>query len=252
MPRITTLFLLSFFLLLSWPVQARELIVSAAASLTEAFEEISAQFEADNPGVRIIRNYAASGALYRQMTQGAPVDVYAPANMHWMQEAARAGLVEAGNLHVFAQNQVVLAVPGSDKPDISTPEDLRLGRIRRIGITSPATSPAGNYAMISLKNLGLWNELEQKMIYAETVTQLMDYIRRGEVDAGLIYASDILRGQDEIHKKYTMPLDTPPAYPVAVLSSSTKPGLARKFVDLVLSQKGQAIMEKNGFQAASQ
>ncbi len=240
------------FLLLPGTVKARELIVSAAASLTGTFDEISAQFEADNPGVRVVRNYASSGVLYRQITQGAPVDVYASANMHWMQKAEKAGLVSADKYHIFAYNQIVLATSGSERLDVSEPGDLRLGRLRRIGITNPAISPAGNYAMLSLKKLGLWDELEQKMIYAETVTQLMDYIRRGEVDAGFVFASDILRGQDAVQKKFTMPLESLPAYPMAILKNSKKPELAGKFVDLVLSQTGQGIMKKNGFQAVNQ
>lgn len=245
--RIIGVLLCMACLLWSSPVKAREIIVSAAASLTDAFEEIRVEFEKDNPGVRVTGNYASSGALFRQIEQGAPVDVFASANMRWMEEAIGAGLIKKDQSLVFVYNQVVLAVPAGNPVNLAKPQDLRDALVRRVGITTPATSPAGNFSMTSLKDLGLWDSIEPKMIYAETVTQLMNYIQRGEVDAGFLFASDIVRAQGRVQEVSVLPLETPPAYPIAPLSGSKHPELAQKFVDLILSEKGQSIMEKYGF-----
>jgi molybdate transport system permease protein len=161
-----------------------------------------------------------------------------------------ATLMVAGNMPGRTQTMplaIYSAVPAGNPVNLAGPQDLKDALVRRVGITTPATSPAGNFAMTSLKVLGLWDSIEPKMIYAETVTQLMNYIQRGEVDAGFLFASDIVRGQGRVQEVSVLPLETPPAYPIAPLFGSRHPELAQKFVDLILSEKGQSIMEKYGF-----
>ena len=224
-----------------------ELVVSAAASLTEAFNEIKSEFEKENPNVRVVANYAASGALFRQIQQGAPVDVYASANIDWMEELINLKLVDSRDTAIFAHNDLVLAVSSANQLNISNLHDLKNPEVRRIGIGNPATVPAGQYAMRLLKNMGLWKDIEPKFIYGETVIQIVSYMRRNEVDAGFIFVSDLKRGGDEVFEIFRLSMQTRPTYPVAVLKQSRNQELAQKFVDLVLSETGQAIMEKHGF-----
>ncbi|WP_031385890.1 molybdate ABC transporter substrate-binding protein [Desulfonatronum thiodismutans] len=232
------------------PAAAQVVIVSAAASLTDAFNVLKEDFEKEHPGARLVFNFGASGALYRQIEQGAPVDVFASADMRWMDEAVRIGRVEATESKVFARNLIVLAVPKNNPAGVSTLKDLESAGVRRIGVVTPDTSPAGNYARQSLKDLELWEVLEFKYIFAETVTQLLSYLRLGEVDAGFFFASDAVRGADSVAVVMEMPMREPALYPIAPLSDTKQPDLAQAFVRFILSEKGQAVLSGYGFRKA--
>ncbi len=232
------------------PVAAQELIVSAAASLTDAFSGLKDDFEKEHPGTQLVFNFGASGALYRQIEQGAPVDVYASADMRWMGEAIRIGRVEALESTVFAQNRIVLAVPKNNPAGVSTLKDLESAGVRRVGVGMPDTSPAGNYTRQSLKDLELWELLEPKYIFAENVTQLLSYLRLGEVDAGFFFASDAVRGADSVAVVMEMPMKEPALFPIAPLSDSKQPDLAQAFVRFILSEKGQTVLSGYGFSKA--
>ena len=231
-------------------VAAQELIVSAAASLTDAFSGLKEDFEKEHPGTQLVFNFGASGALYRQIEQGAPVDVYASADMRWMGEAIRIGRVEALESTVFAQNRIVLAVPKNNPAGVSTLKDLESAGVRRVGVGMPDTSPAGNYTRQSLKDLELWELLEPKYIFAENVTQLLSYLRLGEVDAGFFFASDAVRGADSVAVVMEMPMKEPALFPIAPLSDSKQPDLAQAFVRFILSEKGQTVLSGYGFSKA--
>ncbi|SMP73916.1 molybdate transport system substrate-binding protein [Desulfonatronum zhilinae] len=232
------------------PVAAQELIVSAAASLTDAFSVLKNDFEKEHPGTQLVFNFGASGALYRQIEQGAPVDVFASADMRWMGEAIRIGRVEAMESKVFAQNRIVLAVPQNNPAGISTLKDLENAGVRRVGVVTPDTSPAGNYTRQSLKDLELWEVLELNYIFAENVTQLLSYLRLGEVDAGFFFASDAVRGADSVAVVMEMPMKESALFPIAPLSDSKQPDLAQAFVRFILSEKGQAVLSGYGFSKA--
>lgn len=232
------------------PAAARELLVSAAASLTNAMNGIKAEFEQLNPGVRVTVNYGSSGALFRQIRQGAPVDVYASANLKWMQEAVQGGLVADNEVVFFAQNSLVLVVPAANRAGVAKVEDLKGERVRRIGMGTPATVPAGAYAQTALTGSGMWEELQPKLIFAEHVRQVLDYVRRGEVDAGLMYATDAAGGGERVKVVATLPLPEPVTYPLAALKNSKEPELAARFVRFVLSERGQDVLAAHGFSRA--
>lgn len=233
--------------MLAMPVAAEELVVSAAASLTNAFNDVKAEFERSNPGVRITPNYASSGALFRQIEQGAPVDVYASANPKWMNDAVGAGLALESDVVVFAQNTLVLAVPAANQAAVNGADDLKQDRVQRIGVGTPETVPAGAYAKTSLQGLGMWDELQPKMIFAEHVRQVLDYVQRGEVDAGLMYATDAAQGGERVKAVATLPLPNPVTYPIAPLKNTRQPELARQFIEFILSDQGQEILAGHGF-----
>lgn len=232
---------------LAAPAAAQELIVSAAASLTNAFDAIKAEFERTNPGVRVTPNYASSGALFRQIEQGAPVDVFASANPKWMNDTVNAGFALEGDVAVFAQNTLVLAVPAANPAAVAGADDLKQDRVQRIGVGTPETVPAGAYAKTSLEGLGMWEELQPKMIFAEHVRQVLDYVQRGEVDAGLMYATDAAQGGERVKAVATLPLPKPVTYPIAPIKKSEQPELAKKFIQFILSDQGQEILARHGF-----
>ncbi|WP_027185297.1 molybdate ABC transporter substrate-binding protein [Desulfovibrio inopinatus] len=234
---------------LAAPAFAAALTVSAAASLTDAFTDLKPAFEKANPDVTVTFNFASSGALYRQIEQGAPVDVFASANQQWMKKAVEGGLVTKDSVKNFASNTLVLAVPKGNPAKISGPDSLKEASVTRIGIGQPKTVPAGRYAEGSLKSLGMYDELMSKYIFGESVRQVLDYLIRGEIQAGFVYATDAKKGGDGLEIVATMPLEKPITYPIGILKDAASPDLAKTFIEFVLSPDGQKLLEARGFSA---
>lgn len=238
--------------LLCGPAHARPtLLVSAAASLTDAFTDAAAAFE-EQHDVTVTLNFAASGALFRQLEMGAPADVYASANPKWMDRAVEEGFVDASTRVDFARNTLVLAVPANNPAQISGAKDLTGPRVTRIGIGTPATVPAGRYAQEALTLAGLWETLVPKYIYAESVRQVLDYLSRGEVDAGFVYRTDAVRAGDSVGIVSTMALKRPVTYPIGVVAGSQQRKLAEAFVDFMTSPEGAAYLQARGFSPAGE
>ena len=229
---------------------AEELTVSAAASLTDAFTDIEAAFEAAHPDVDVIMNFASSGALYRQIEQGAPVDVYASANPKWMDKAETNEFMVPGTRQNFVTNSLVLITPTDNPAQVATVNDLLEERVTRVSLGTPDTVPAGQYAKTSLESLSLYETLEPKYIFAENVRQVLDYVLRGEVDAAFVYRTDAIQAGDEALIIETMPLDEPPTYPIAVMKTAANAEMSQAFVDFVLGPDGQAMLQARGFSPA--
>lgn len=223
-----------------------EIIVSAAASLTNAFDAVKKGFEASHPGVRVVSNYAASGVLLRQMESGAPVDVFASADQKTMDEAAAKGLIAPATRRDFAKNGMVLVVPADSKLALKNERDLALPMVTRIALGNPETVPAGRYARECLDLAGLWAALTPKYILGNNVRQVLDYVARGEVDAAFIFATDAQQAEPKVRVLREVKTRTPALYPVAVAATSNKP-IAKAFVDFLLSAEGQRILAKHGF-----
>ena len=240
---------LAFLAALLLPIKspAQDLIVSAAASLTDAFSDIEPAFEKLHPGVDVVMNFAGSGTLYRQIERGAPVDVFASANPRWMNRTVTEGFARADEVVLFAQNSLVLAVPMANPAQVEGVADLATTRVATIGIGSPATVPAGHYAKGALDEAGLYDQLESKMIFAENVRQVLDYLARGEVDCGFVYRTDVIRTGNKVAVVEEVGLHTPVKYPIARLAHSANPDLARSFVEFVTGKTGLALLESRGF-----
>jgi len=223
----------------------QEIIVSAAASLFNAFTQIGKDFESANPDVKVLINYAASGALLQQIAQGAPVDVYASADLETMDKAGDKGLVGTSSITNFAGNKLVLISPKGSA--VKRLYDLSGKSVKHIAIGKPATVPVGRYTKEALEKNGLWSGLEPKFIYAESVRQTLDYVSRGEVDAGFVYATDAAVAADKVTVACEVGGHKPIVYPIAVVSTGKNPGVAKRFIDYVMSDKGQAVLAKYGF-----
>lgn len=244
------LFLSSFVVLPAvHPATAEELTISAAISLKNAFEDIGRQFEKSHPGVKVLFNFGASGDLARQIEAGAPVDVFASAALKDMDDLDRQGLIRPGSKTNFAGNTLVLVFPnGSPIPGKSF-QDLKDGRIQKIAIGNPKTVPAGRYAQEVLTRLQLWEILKNKLILAENVRQVLDYVARGEVDAGLVYSTDARIRVNEVKTISTASEEShqPILYPIGIIRGTKKETLAAEFVALVLSRNGKDILQRYGF-----
>lgn len=224
-----------------------DLTVSAAASLTQAFQEIGTQFEIQNPGTKVKFNFGASGALMQQIVNGAPVDVFASADTDTMDKAVSKGVVAAADIKVFTTNKLVLIVPIQSKTNLQVFADLKKPDIKRIAMGTPASVPAGHYAQASLEKTGLWNEVKDKIINTTNVRQALDYVSRDEVDAGFVYASDAQLMGDKV--KVAMQVTTASAiqYPVAKIVGNDQKNTASKFIQFLQSPLAQAILKKYGF-----
>jgi len=226
---------------------AAELTVSAAASLTNAFTELGKQFEAQSPGDTVRLNFAASGTLLQQLSQGAPVDVFASADQATMDRAVSQKLVDGGTRHDFVTNSLVLITPAQDAPQISTLQDLTGAAVERIAVGKLATVPAGRYTRQALQAAGLWGTLEPKFVQADSVRQVLDYVARGEVDAGFVYRTDAAVMRDKVRIALTAQGHTPVSYPIAVATDSRHKALAGRFLDFLGTPAARQVLQRYGF-----
>jgi molybdate transport system substrate-binding protein len=232
------------------PTQAQEVILSVAISMKDAVEELGRGFMAARPGVTLRYNFGSSGALQKQIEAGAPVDVFVSAAQRQMDELEKKGLVARTTRRVFARNVLTVVKPADSRIDIAKPADLLEGRVTKIVIGNPRTVPAGQYAEESLRALGLWDKLQPKLVFSENVRQALDYVARGEVDAGFVYTTDAVSRAQQVREAFRPGDDTyrPILYPVAVVTGARQATLAQAFLDLLLSPDGQATLTRLGFQ----
>lgn len=229
---------------------AQPITVSAAISTKDAVSELGRDFTASHPGVTLFYNWGSSGDLQKQIEAGAPIDLFISAAALQMDELEKRKLVVPGTRKVFARNLLTVIKPADSRVDIAKPGDLVGARVGRIVVGSPRTVPAGQYAEESLRALGLWDRLQPKLVFAENVRQALEYVARGEVDAGFVYTTDAATRGQAVKEAFRPAEDTyrPVVYPVAVVAGTRQPALAAAFIDLLLSREGQAVLSRYGFQ----
>ncbi len=228
---------------------AEEILVSAAASLTDAFERLGDRY-AKQQGVRVRFNFAASGALVQQIRAGAPVDVFASASPKEVDDLERAGRLEPATRADFAGNRVVLIVPvGAKKPPAGWAD---LGAARRVSIGRPEAVPAGRYAKEVLESRGLWGQMQGRLALAANVRQALAYVASGDADAGIVFATDVraARGRVRVVAAATPGRDHDPVrYTAAVVRGSRALGPARRFVRFLAQPDARRILADFGFTA---
>ncbi len=222
--------------------------VSAAASLTDAVTEINTLYTKENPNVTIIPNFAASGTLVTQIQSGAPADVFISAGAKQMDTVETGGLILNDTRQNLLKNKAVLVVPGSSTLNISNFNALLNDNVAKIAIGDPDFVPAGTYGKQALETLGIYEQVEPKLILCIDVRQVLSYVEGGYVDAGIVYATDaaistkvrvVANAPDEVNAKII--------YPVAVIKASTVADAAKDYVDFLFSDKAKAIFEEYGF-----
>ncbi|WP_377158647.1 molybdate ABC transporter substrate-binding protein [Roseateles sp. UC29_93] len=239
---------LSLALMAASLAQAADVTVSAAASLTNAFKELAPAFEAAHPGTKVQFNFAASDALLAQITKGAPVDVFASADQETMDKAQQQKLLVDGTRRNFVSNALVVITPAENGVALKTLADLQQAGVKRIALGKPEGVPAGRYAKGALEKAKLWTAVEPKAVYAQNVRQALDYVSRGETEAGFVYATDALVLKDKVRILFSVPTETPISYPIAITNGGTNAAGGRQFLDFVASAAGQAVLARHGFQ----
>jgi molybdate transport system substrate-binding protein len=227
--------------------QAADLTISAAASLTNAFKELGPVFEAQNPGTAVVFNFAASDALLAQIARGAPADVFASADQEAMDRADAQKLLTAGSRRNFVGNTLVMVVPADSALGLKAVADLQKPEVKRVAIGNPASVPVGRYTKGSLEAAKVWAAVEPKAVMAQSVRQALDYVARGEVEAGFVYATDAAIMKDKLKVVATVPTETAITYPIASVTGSPNPDAARKFLDFLLTPASQAVLARYGF-----
>lgn len=227
----------------------QDITVSAAASLKNVFVEVGKLFESQRKGVKVYLNFGSSGELVKQIVGGAPVDVFASAAQREMDDLESKNLLVPGARRPFARNEIVLAQPARSTIKIGGFEDLRKPEVKIIGLGNPTTVPAGLYASETLQYFNVWKDLKSRFIFGESVRQVLDYIARGEVDAGIVFLTDAKVRPNEVKIIATAPAGShrPIIYPIAVIKGSKRENLAREFVGFIGTEQARKILEKYGF-----
>ncbi len=226
---------------------AGDLTVSAAASLTNAFKDIAQSYEAQHPGTQVLLNFGGSGALLQQIAKGAPVDVFASADQETMDKAQKEGVVTAADRKDFVRNKLVLIVPIDAKAVPAKLGDLTHTGYARVAIANPASVPVGRYTQTALEAAQLWPAMQAKAVNTQNVRQSLDYVARGEVDAGFVYATDAAIMKDRVKVAFEVPLATAIRYPIAKTAASSHAAEATSFINYLATPAAQDILGKYGF-----
>lgn len=236
--------------LLTAPAPApQRLTVLAAASLKLPLEQCSRAFERLHPGTQVVVSAAATGVLVKQLQAGAPGDLLVGAAAAPMAALGAQGLL--GPSTVIARNALVVAVPRRSTLVLRTLEDLQQPAVRRVGIGRAGTVPAGDYAAEALEHRALLEPLRPRLVFGESVTQVLTYVRHGDVEAGFVYASDARAAKDEVRVALVVDpsLHAPITYPAAVVARSAQGELARAFIAFLGGTAGQRILRDAGLEA---
>jgi molybdate transport system substrate-binding protein len=232
--------------LASGSAPAQLLTVSAAASMSESLKEIGAGFEAGHAGVTLRFNFAASGPLLQQIVHGAPADVFVSADEETVAKGIEQKVLDPATRRVFAGNVVVLIRPAGNRT-VNALADLARPEVKRVAIGKPASVPVGRYTQQGLAAAALWEPLQPKIVPGDSVRQVLDYVARGEVEAGFVYATDAAVMAEKVQVVMTLPGHAPVLYPALVVAESRNKALAAGFVRYLAGAEAQAVLARRGF-----
>jgi len=236
-------------LLLTAPfrLQADEIEVFAAASLTDALKEIASNYEKTS-GDKVIFNFAASNTLEMQIKAGAPADLFFSADEAKMNDLARQGLIAKETRKDLLSNSLVIVVPGGSPAKITSASQLADPKIRKIALGQPQSVPAGIYAKTYLQKIGIWDQVFARVIPMESVRAALAAVETGNVDAGIVYKTDASHSE-KVAVAFEVPIADGPAiaYPAALVRDSKHAAAAKKFLDYLSEPSSLKTFEKYGF-----
>lgn len=223
-----------------------ELTISAAASLQDALGEIKKEFEKNHKNITLSFNLGASGALQQQISQGAPVDIFFSAAEDKFQTLVEDGSIAKKDGKNIVGNDIVLIVPRDSAGNITSFQDLT--KAKKLSIGTPSSVPAGMYGKETLDNLQLWKEVENKIVYAKDVRQVLNFVETGNVDAGIVYKTDALLSK-KVKIVATASDDThsPIIYPAGIVKNTKHYKQAKTFFDYLQGDQAMKILKKYGF-----
>jgi len=223
----------------------QELVVAAAANLTDAFSEIGSRFTSKT-GIRVVFSFGATAELEKQIKNGAPFDVFASADTEHIDSLEHAGLLTPGTRAIYARGRLVLWLPAGSQLKVGRIEDITAKQFERIAIAKPDVAPYGRAAVESLKQLGIWTQIEPRVIFAQNVSQARQYAATGNAEVAFIPLALVKTGEGnylEVKENLHQPINQA----LAVLESSAKQDAAQQFVSFVLSPEGQQFLKAKGY-----
>lgn len=225
-----------------------ELNISAAASLKEAMADLEAAYTSKNPEISFVVNYGSSGSLQQQIEQGAPCDLFISAGEKQMTALEEEGLLLDGTNKDLVKNSLVLVT--SNDSEISSIDSLNSDAVSKIALGEPSSVPAGKYADETLTSLAIKDSLNNKLVFAKDVKEVLAWTASGNADAGFVYLSDALSSDgvkivETISEEYHSPI----TYPVAIIKDSDDIDAAKAFEDFLFTDEAQEIFEKYGYKS---
>lgn len=223
-----------------------EVMISAAASLQDALDQIAAQYERQHPEVDLVFNYAASGTLQKQIEQGAPADLFFSAGDKQMKALADGGFISAQT--GLLKNQLVVIVPSNARQNMNTITELAGSAYKRVAVGQPESVPAGQYARQSLEAKGIWNTLQSKLVFAKDVRQVLSYVETGNADAGFVYKTDALTSKKvRIVSTVGGHVHSPIHYPLGIVKGTKNEAAAKAVYSYLQTKTAADIFKSHGF-----
>ena len=231
------------------PAEDVEILVAAAASLKNAYEEkLIPMFQEANPGVTVKGTYDSSGKLQTQIEEGLEADVFMSAATKQMTALDEGGYIASETIVNLLENKIVLIVPAGSEAGLENFEDI--ANAESIALGDPASVPAGQYAEEALTNLGIWDSIQDKVSFGTSVTEVLNQVAAASADAGIVYATDAASMADQV----TVVAETPEGtlakkviYPVAVVKNTANADAANAFVEFLQTDEAMAVFESYGF-----
>ena len=226
---------------------ADEILVSAAASLTDALKEIGKAYQSKSKH-KILLTLGSSNLLARQIDEGAPADIFFSADLTQMDILDKNGRLEPGTRKNLLSNQLVIIVPSDSRLAVTSPKDLLKSEVRRIALADPAAVPVGVYTRKYLSDEGLWDKIKSKVVPVLDVRATLASVESGNVEAGFVYKTDAAIS-NKVKIMFEVPIEKGPkiTYAIAIVKESKKKAAARDFMNYVLSAGGKAAFKKHGF-----
>ncbi|MGG1636586.1 molybdate ABC transporter substrate-binding protein [Paenibacillus sp. NRS-1760] len=230
------------------PAENVDLTISAAASSTDALKEIETQFKVIHPNVKLNFNFGASGALQKQIENGAPADLFLSAASKNMKSLVDAKLIAEDSQTNLLSNGLVLVTSKTSKTQLATVNDLLNADVKTIAIGIPESVPAGSYTKEALEQAKLWDRLQPKVVQAKDVRQVLQYVETGNADAGFVYKTDALTS-DKVNIVLTVDpaTYTPITYPIGIVTATKHLPESKQFYDYLQTAEAMAVFEKFGF-----
>ncbi|HBP63301.1 MAG TPA: molybdate ABC transporter substrate-binding protein [Desulfosporosinus sp.] len=222
-------------------------MVSAASSMKDSLTELQKSYAVKNPGVKITFVFGGSGMLQQQIEQGAPADIFISAGKTQMDVLEQKNLLVKESKVDLVGNELVL-VTGKDNNKVTSLEDLTQSSVAQISIGTPESVPAGKYAQEALTNLKLWDLIKPKFVQGKDVSQVLNYVETGNVEAGFVYQSDA-QMSTKVKVVTVVPASShkPITYPAAVISTTKNKQAADDFLKYLQSSDAQKVFVTYGF-----
>ena len=222
-----------------------EITVAAASDLTPAFEELGRAFESAHK-TRVVFVFGSTGMLTRQIENGAPVDLFAAANVSYINQLDQKGLIVPGSKAIYARGRITLWTPNDTNLRLEGIKDLARPEVTRIAIANPDHAPYGLAARQALESAGIWESVRPKLVFGDNIRQTLQFAETGNVDVSIVALSLSVQSRGRwslIPEELHQPIDQG----IGIMKSTKKEPAARSFAAFVSSPPGRAILQKYGF-----